>query len=274
MTTNNSEQKDEIQDIEPAPKPPCYLAFGRFLTDKEYHSIDGCEGKELLAGTDKFGQPCKVVKSLKNLINKHIFGIVISLLFFTGANAEYTDMIFIEHSNMPMTNKYNTKANSPILWKDNIVRNGGGYEIFDELNFTKYYLMTHAYLNNEQVIVYRVCEKENIKHDYKYGSVLTNEMRGYTVSYSSLIKLDSYLYREKFITYATKREDILRYNAKTKKEYNQNYKNTFPKSYFIKVKFPRIIICSIVGYLMFYNISFVIQIYLSSNSIYIFIMFI
>ena len=47
MTTNNSEQKDEIQDIEPAPKPPCYLAFGRFLTDKEYHSIDGCEGKEL-----------------------------------------------------------------------------------------------------------------------------------------------------------------------------------------------------------------------------------
>jgi len=60
------------------------------MTNAEVRALDGCTGKELLSGTDKFGKPSTIVQSLNDKIveNKQsLIGIVYSWFkYSTGLN--------------------------------------------------------------------------------------------------------------------------------------------------------------------------------------------
>ena len=78
MPTTRSQKKNEKRNTNTTPKTPCYLAYGQYMTNTEVRALDECTGKELLAGTDKFGKPSTIVQSLKEKIvenKKHPCGL-------------------------------------------------------------------------------------------------------------------------------------------------------------------------------------------------------
>ena len=68
MPTTRSQTK--ITEENNTSKPQCYLAFGRYITQKEMNALDGCSGNELLSGSNQHGEPCEFVKSLKEKLVK------------------------------------------------------------------------------------------------------------------------------------------------------------------------------------------------------------
>ena len=76
MPTTRSQSKKQNEETEKSTL--CYLAYGRYITNTEFRALDGCTGKELLSGTDKYGNPSRIVESLKDKIvekKKHPCGL-------------------------------------------------------------------------------------------------------------------------------------------------------------------------------------------------------
>lgn len=165
---------------------------------------------------------------------------LILLGFFQLVSSECTNMLFLEHStHTKQMTKTNSITVSPALdWKDNIIHNTYANEIFKNLDFDKYELMTHAYKGS--LIIHRVCEKDS--YYPKYGKITNTEMRGYIVDVRDMFITDMFLHSNYFTTYAHghQRNNFNRYRIEVKEKERQQtikerqeYKQKNPVKYFI-----------------------------------------
>ena len=168
---------------------------------------------------------------------------LVKLIFFglfQLVSSECTNMLFLEHSThtKQITKSESITVSPAIDWKDNIIRNTHANEIFKNLDFDKYELMTHAYKGS--LIIHRVCEKGT---DYpKYGKITNTEMRGYVVDVRDMFITDMFLNNNHFTTYAHghQRYNFNRYKIELKEKERQQmikkrqeYKQKNPIKYFI-----------------------------------------
>ena len=94
-------------------------------------------------------------------------------VIFPLVSCQCTNMLFLEHiTHTKQITKSSSITLSPaIVWKDHIIHNMQANEIFKNIDFNKYELMTHAY--KEGLIIHRVCEKNS---EYpKYGKITNTE---------------------------------------------------------------------------------------------------
>ena len=117
-------------------------------------------------------------------------------------------------------------------WKNNIIYQKLGHEIYSEINPEEYQLMLHAVYADIGLEVYRICQKGTIYPSY--GRIQKANIDGYRVSIDNLLDMDSYLYYKSFTLSPIRREQVLRYlkNQRRKQEKIREKENIqFEKDY-------------------------------------------
>jgi hypothetical protein len=142
---------------------------------------------------------------------------------------ECTNMLFLEESSITTYHKKSSSISLPSLdFKNKLVWNGVGQEIFEPLDFNKYELMVHSSNSYQGALIYRVCEKNT---DYKrYGSVMSIPKDGYLIKFNSILQIDSLLHSWHFLNYGTPKEDCREYNREIKKRRDELYVKRNPIS--------------------------------------------
>lgn len=84
-------------------------------------------------------------------------------------------------------------------WKDLIITDSLGGEIFEMLIPEKYYMMLHATLRLVGLEIYRVCEKGS--NYLPYGRIAPVHHRGYRIKFDNLHSVNQFLKNNKFRLY-------------------------------------------------------------------------
>lgn len=164
-------------------------------------------------------------------------------LFFIAlistVSSKCTNKLFLEQASYTKaTSKSTSIVVQPALyWKELLINHCYGYEIYNELDFNQYELMTHAY--REGMIIHRICEKNS---DYsKYGKITQTPIRGFIVNTNNLFKTDLFLYNNNFETYypGHNRNNFERFKRiqkqlmiKENEKKNQEFKKNYPRQYY------------------------------------------
>ena len=165
---------------------------------------------------------------MTNNINVSYFiTFLIMLSNIESSFCECENMIFMEEGEMTNYHKRSSSISFPSLnWKNHLIWNNIGEEIFEPLDFNNYELMVHSSNSYKGVIIYRVCKKNT---DYnKYGAIMTLPKNGYTIKYNSMLELDAYLYKYHFTNYGTPRTDCYQYNREIQTQKDINTAKKYP----------------------------------------------
>lgn len=155
-----------------------------------------------------------------------------------------TNMFYIEY-NTHHGVKYDSKIPS-IRWRDRIVNQGIGRSIFEEVDFNKYELMTHAYSAHKGIIIHRICEKNGNYH--KYGTITRDKIRGFTLSIRDIDNFDMFLCGNHYTSNTLSYRQYLYLKNKQYDDYVETFKREYPIQSFIKYTIPSTIKYFILGY--------------------------
>ena len=164
---------------------------------------------------------------------------------------ECTNMLFLEENTITSYQKRGSSSNSlpSFDFKNKLIWNGVGYEVFEPIDFNKYELMVHSSNSYRGTLIYRVCEKNT---DYmKYGSVMNIPKDGYLIKFNSMIQVDSLLHSWYFTNYGTSKEACRIYNRDIKNLREELYAKKNPIKSMIWYMFRTMMgVCSLIWFVM------------------------
>ena len=170
-----------------------------------------------------------------NMKNIFIFGIIATNLWL-NVLSECTDNIYLEQSEITNYHKRRSTTTFPALdWRNKIISNGLGLAVNQPVDFEKYELMLHASNSYKGVMIWRVCEKNTDYH--AYGTINTQQLRGYTIKFHDMYKIDRYLSFYQFQTYGTSKKFIQKTEENAEKEKLELYKKNHPINYYLWIIF-------------------------------------
>ena len=149
------------------------------------------------------------------------------LIILPVGKCDCTNKLFFLENPSYQPQKGEIRIRNPgYYWKQKVINYGYGKEIYEKLDESKYDYMFHSYHSGFGLEVYRICHKNS--EFTKYGKVETHLDRGYLLETPDIMKVDSYLFRNKFNIKRKTYLEMENYIRKQKEERDKQYAEEHP----------------------------------------------